>query len=127
MPERGMLSTLGVYGVMDKFPVGVMMNKSLTVRTAQQHGQKYVTRLLEHTARGELHASFLTTHRFPSKKGSVHTNLQRERTRLPAGRVHTTGIAPSTVRARPRATTSFAQARTRISTQFSHEQSHIPT
>ena len=40
------------------------MNKGLTVRTAQQHGQKYVPRLLEHTVKGELDASFLATHRF---------------------------------------------------------------
>jgi len=62
--KGGTLSILGVYGVMDKFPVGVMMNKGLTVRTAQQHGQKYVPRLLEHVARGELDPSFLVTHRF---------------------------------------------------------------
>ncbi len=62
--KGGMLSILGVYGVMDKFPVGVMMNKGLTIRTAQQHGQKYVPRLLEHAERGELDCSFLATHRF---------------------------------------------------------------
>jgi threonine dehydrogenase-like Zn-dependent dehydrogenase len=61
--KGGTLSILGVYGVMDKFPVGVMMNKALTIRTAQQHGQKYVPRLLEHTQRGELDAAFLATHR----------------------------------------------------------------
>jgi len=61
--KGGTVSILGVYGVMDKFPVGVMMNKGLTVRTAQQHGQKYVPKLLEHTQRGELDASFLATHR----------------------------------------------------------------
>lgn len=60
--KGGTVSILGVYGVMDKFPVGVMMNKGLTVRTAQQHGQHYVPRLLEHTQRGELDASFLATH-----------------------------------------------------------------
>ena len=27
---------------MDKFPIGAIMNKGLTVRTAQQHGQKYM-------------------------------------------------------------------------------------
>jgi hypothetical protein len=27
---------------MDKFPLGVLMNKGMTLRTAQQHGQKYV-------------------------------------------------------------------------------------
>jgi threonine dehydrogenase-like Zn-dependent dehydrogenase len=62
--KGGTLSILGVYGMMDKFPIGVIMNKGLTVRTAQQHGQKYVPRLLEHTVKGELDASFLATHHF---------------------------------------------------------------
>ncbi len=62
--KGGTLSIMGVYGVMDKFPLGVMMNKGLTVRTAQQHGQKYVPRLLEHVVRGELDPSYLVTHRF---------------------------------------------------------------
>lgn len=63
--KGGVLSILGVYGLMDKFPVGVMMNKGLTVRTAQQHGQKYVPRLLELAAGGRLKAGFLLTHRMP--------------------------------------------------------------
>ncbi|WNG24553.1 glutathione-dependent formaldehyde dehydrogenase [Cystobacter fuscus] len=63
--KGGTLSILGVYGVMDKFPLGAIMNKGLTVRTAQQHGQKYVPRLLEHVQRGELDPSYLVTHRFP--------------------------------------------------------------
>ncbi len=63
--KGGTLSILGVYGLMDKFPLGVIMNKGLTVRTAQQHGQKYVPRLLEYVERGELDPSFLATHRFP--------------------------------------------------------------
>ena len=62
--KGGTLSILGVYGVMDKFPLGVMMNKGLTVRTAQQHGQKYLPRLLEHASKGELDPSYLVTHRF---------------------------------------------------------------
>jgi len=62
--KGGTLSILGVYGVMDKFPIGVVINKGLTVRAAQQHGQKYVPRLLEHAARGELDPSYLATHRF---------------------------------------------------------------
>ena len=55
---------LGVYGVMDKFPIGIIMNKGLTVRTAQQHGQKYLPRLLEHASKGQLDPSYLVTHRF---------------------------------------------------------------
>ena len=62
--KGGTLSVLGVYGLMDKFPLGAIMNKGLTMRTAQQHGQKYVPRLLEHVVKGELDPSFLATHRF---------------------------------------------------------------
>ena len=62
--KGGILSILGVYGVMDKFPLGVLMNKGVTVRTAQQHGQKYVPRLLEMVQRGELDPSCLATHHF---------------------------------------------------------------
>ncbi len=61
--KGGTLSIMGVYGVMDKFPVGVLMNKGMTVRTAQQHGQHYVPRLLEHAAKGELDPSYLMTHK----------------------------------------------------------------
>jgi len=67
--KGGVLSILGVYGLMDKFPVGVLMNKGITVRTAQQHGQNYVPRLLQLTAAGQLDASFLATHRMPLEEG----------------------------------------------------------
>lgn len=67
--KGGTLSILGVYGVMDKFPIGVIMNKGLTVRTAQQHGQKYVPRLLEYASRGELKSELLATHRFTLEEG----------------------------------------------------------
>ncbi|HEU5090661.1 MAG TPA: zinc-binding dehydrogenase, partial [Roseiflexaceae bacterium] len=62
--KGGTLSILGVYGVMDTFPLGTIMNKGLTVRTAQQHGQKYLPQLLHHAANGKLDASYLATHRF---------------------------------------------------------------
>lgn len=63
--KGGTLSILGVYGVMDKFPVGAIVTKGLTVRSALQHGQAYVPRLLEHVQRGELDPSYLMTHQFP--------------------------------------------------------------
>lgn len=62
--KGGILSVVGVYGFMDAFPLGAIMNKGLTVRSAQQHGQKYLPRLLEHVVKGELDPSFLATHRF---------------------------------------------------------------
>ena len=62
--KGGTLSILGGYGLIDKFPPGLLMNKGVTVRTAQQHGQAYVLRLLEHAQRGELTPATLATHRF---------------------------------------------------------------
>jgi hypothetical protein len=34
----------------DKFPLGAMMSKGLTVRGAQMHGQRYIPMLLERMA-----------------------------------------------------------------------------
>ena len=62
--KGGTVSVLGVFGLMDKFPMGLIMNKGLTLRSAQQHGQKYVPRLLDHVAKGELDPSYLITQRF---------------------------------------------------------------
>lgn len=67
--KGGILSMLGVYGVMDKFPLGVIMNKGMTLRTAQQHGQKYVPRLLDYVQKGQLDPSHLATHYFPLEDG----------------------------------------------------------
>jgi threonine dehydrogenase-like Zn-dependent dehydrogenase len=63
--KGGVLSILGVYGLMDKFPLGTVMNKALTVRTAQQHGQRYLPRLLDFARQGRLRPSYLATHRMP--------------------------------------------------------------
>ncbi|HEX2083217.1 MAG TPA: glutathione-dependent formaldehyde dehydrogenase, partial [Xanthomonadaceae bacterium] len=49
----------------DKFPLGTVMNKALTVRTAQQHGQRYLPRLLDFARQGRLRPSYLATHRMP--------------------------------------------------------------
>ena len=62
--KGGIVSVLGVYGLTDAFPMGAIMNKGLTLRSAQQHGQKYVPRLLKHALKGELDAGYLATHKF---------------------------------------------------------------
>jgi threonine dehydrogenase-like Zn-dependent dehydrogenase len=61
--KGGVLSVVGVYGVIDKFPFGVLTNKGITMRTSQQPGQRYMGRMLEHVQAGELDPSFLLTHR----------------------------------------------------------------
>ena len=78
--KGGTLSILGVYGLMDKFPIGAIMNKGLTVRTAQQHGQKYLPRLLEHATRGELDPSFLVTHRFSLEEAPQGYDMFKHKT-----------------------------------------------
>lgn len=62
--KGGIVSVLGVYGAMDKFPIGVLMNKGVTLRAAQQHGQRYVPRLIELTQQGVLTPEILATHHF---------------------------------------------------------------
>jgi threonine dehydrogenase-like Zn-dependent dehydrogenase len=40
-----------------------------TVRSAQQHGQAYMDRLLAHAQKGELNPAYLATHRFSLEDG----------------------------------------------------------
>jgi threonine dehydrogenase-like Zn-dependent dehydrogenase len=57
---------LGVFaGLVDKFPLGAVMNKGLTIRSAQVHGQRYIPMLLERMQRGELVTEHLATHVLP--------------------------------------------------------------
>ncbi|MCM6775581.1 glutathione-dependent formaldehyde dehydrogenase [Nocardia sp. CDC159] len=63
--KGGVVSVLGIYGVTDKFPMGVVTNKSLTIRTAQQHGQRYMARMFDYIQQGDLDPSYLITHDLP--------------------------------------------------------------
>lgn len=64
--KGGSVFVLGVFGGwVDKFPLGALMNKGLTLRAAQQHGHRYIPMLLERMARGELETAFLATHVMP--------------------------------------------------------------
>jgi threonine dehydrogenase-like Zn-dependent dehydrogenase len=60
----GTVSVIGVYGgFIDKFPMGSVMNRSLTIKTGQCHVQRYMRPLLERIERGEIDPSFVITHR----------------------------------------------------------------
>ncbi len=78
--KGGTLSVLGVYGLMDKFPMGMIINKGLTVRAAQQHGQAYVPRLLEHAQRGELTPAAMATHHFSLEDGPKGYDMFKHKT-----------------------------------------------
>ncbi len=60
----GTVSVIGVYGGMvDKFPIGSLMNRGVTVRTGQCHVLRYTRPLLERIRKGEIDPSFVITHR----------------------------------------------------------------
>jgi threonine dehydrogenase-like Zn-dependent dehydrogenase len=59
----GVISIMGAYGgFMDKFPIGALMQRSLTVRTGQCHVQRYMRPLLERIEIGDIDPSFVITH-----------------------------------------------------------------
>jgi threonine dehydrogenase-like Zn-dependent dehydrogenase len=60
----GTVSVVGVYGgFIDKFPMGAVMNRSLTIRAGQCHVHRYLEPLLGRIERGEIDPSFIVTHR----------------------------------------------------------------
>jgi threonine dehydrogenase-like Zn-dependent dehydrogenase len=62
----GTISIVGVYGgLMDKFPIGAVMNRSLTIKTGQCHVQRYMRPLLERIQSGDIDPTFLISHRLP--------------------------------------------------------------
>jgi threonine dehydrogenase-like Zn-dependent dehydrogenase len=69
--KGGSVFVLGVFaGFVDKFPLGAVMNKGLTLRSAQMHGQRYIPMLLDRMARGELVTEHLATHVMPLAEGA---------------------------------------------------------
>jgi threonine dehydrogenase-like Zn-dependent dehydrogenase len=62
----GTVSVIGAYGgFIDKFPMGAVMNRSLTIRSGQCHVQRYMQPLLQRIEDGEIDPSFIITHRMP--------------------------------------------------------------
>ncbi|MDQ3811972.1 MAG: glutathione-dependent formaldehyde dehydrogenase [Chloroflexota bacterium] len=62
----GIVSVIGVYGgFIDKFPMGAVVNRSLTIRAGQTHVQRYLRPLYELIQRGEIDPGFVVTHRLP--------------------------------------------------------------
>src|SRR4051812_38141068 len=60
----GTVSIVGVYsGFDDKFPLGSVMNRSLTIKSGQCHVHRYMKPLLEHIEKGNIDPSFVITHK----------------------------------------------------------------
>ena len=68
--KGGSVFVLGVFGGMiDRFPMGALMNKGLTFAGAQQHGHRYIPTLLKRIAAGELSTRHLATHEMSLDEG----------------------------------------------------------
>ena len=60
----GTISVIGVYGgFIDKFPMGAIMNRSLTIRSGQCHVHRYMRPLLQRIQKGDIDPTFVITHR----------------------------------------------------------------
>ena len=60
----GTVSVMGVYGgFVDKFPIGAVMNRGLTIKSGQCHVHKYMKPLLDHIESGRIDPTFVITHR----------------------------------------------------------------
>jgi len=62
--KGGRVSVPGVYGgMLDKWPLGAMMEKGLEIRSGQTHVQRYTQDLLRRIEEGEIDTTFLISHR----------------------------------------------------------------
>jgi threonine dehydrogenase-like Zn-dependent dehydrogenase len=62
----GTVSVIGAYGgYIDRFPMGAIMNRSLTIKSGQCHVQRYMQPLLERILNGEIDPTFIITHTLP--------------------------------------------------------------
>jgi threonine dehydrogenase-like Zn-dependent dehydrogenase len=76
----GTVSVPGVYGgLIDKFPMGSVMNRSLTIKTEQTHMQRYMKPLLERIQRGEIDPSFVITHHVPLEEAPQAYKMFRDK------------------------------------------------
>jgi threonine dehydrogenase-like Zn-dependent dehydrogenase len=66
----GIISIPGVYGgLVDKMPMGALMNKGLTIRTGQTHVNRWTDDLVKRIDDGQIDPSFVITHRVGLEQG----------------------------------------------------------
>jgi threonine dehydrogenase-like Zn-dependent dehydrogenase len=60
----GTVSVPGVYGgLLDKVPMGAVVNRALTIKSGQTHVQRYLRPLLQLIEEGRIDPSFVVSHR----------------------------------------------------------------
>ncbi|MDB5377351.1 MAG: glutathione-dependent formaldehyde dehydrogenase [Rubritepida sp.] len=76
----GIVSIPGVYGgLVDKFPMGIAMNKGLTFRMGQTHVNRWTDDLLRRIEEGEIDPSFVITHTARLEDGPHMYNVFRDK------------------------------------------------
>jgi threonine dehydrogenase-like Zn-dependent dehydrogenase len=76
----GIVSVMGAYGgFVDKFPMGAVMNRSLTIKSGQCHVQRYLQPLLERVQNGEIDPSFIVTHVLPLNEAPKGYQMFRDK------------------------------------------------
>jgi threonine dehydrogenase-like Zn-dependent dehydrogenase len=76
----GTVSVIGAYGgLVDKFPIGSLLNRSLTVKGAQCHVQRYMRPLLDRIRNGEIDPSFVISHTMPLDQAPQGYELFRDK------------------------------------------------
>jgi threonine dehydrogenase-like Zn-dependent dehydrogenase len=77
--KGGKISIPGVYGgVTDKFPIGALMEKGLSVRSGQTHVQKYMPQLLKMIMEDKLDTTFLISHRLSLEEAPAGYKMFKE-------------------------------------------------
>ncbi|MEJ5868393.1 zinc-dependent alcohol dehydrogenase [Pseudokineococcus sp. 5B2Z-1] len=77
--KGGVVSVLGVYGLTDSFPMAMVTNKGLTIRSAQQFGQTHMAAMLEHVQAGRIDPTPLATHTMPLEESVEGYRLFKEK------------------------------------------------
>jgi threonine dehydrogenase-like Zn-dependent dehydrogenase len=78
--KGGKISIPGVYGgVTDKFPIGALMEKGLSVKSGQTHVQKYMPKLLKMIMDGKLDTTFLISHRMSLEDAPTGYKMFKEK------------------------------------------------
>ncbi|MCE8039407.1 zinc-dependent alcohol dehydrogenase [Halomonas sp. MCCC 1A11062] len=76
----GILSIPGVYGgLIDKVPMGPLMNKGLSMRTGQTHVKRWTDELLGLIDEGQIDPSFVVTHSVGLEQGPDMYNTFRDK------------------------------------------------
>jgi threonine dehydrogenase-like Zn-dependent dehydrogenase len=76
----GVISIPGVYGgLVDKIPMGQMMNKGLTIRTGQTHVNRWTDDLLRRIEEGQIDPSFVITHTVSLDEGPEMYKVFRDK------------------------------------------------